>query len=350
MGTETQLALDLAERGWVPEPILRAGIRRLVASRRREISVGCEQSTRFSDAFVAEMDASDIAPLPHLANEQHYELPPEFFSLVLGKHRKYSACWWPTGVELLDDAEATSLRVTCERAGIVDGTRILELGCGWGSLTLWMAGHYPLARITAVSNSNSQREYVLTEAKNRGLDNIEVITEDMNQFQPSGQFDRVVSVEMFEHMRNYRELFHRVHNWLVPGGRFFMHIFCHRTTPYAFEVRSSSDWMSKHFFSGGIMPSDELPLWFQDHLRCINRWRWNGRHYERTANAWLSNMGQNRREIQELFSGTYGPDEAQRWWMRWRMFFAACAELFAYNNGEEWWVSHYLFERPDTAT
>jgi cyclopropane-fatty-acyl-phospholipid synthase len=234
-------------------------------------------------------------------------------------------------------------------ADLRDGQSILELGCGWGSLTLWMAAHYPQSHITAVSNSHSQKAYIESQACERGLHNIRVLTRDMNEFdiQP-GQFDRVVSVEMFEHMRNWQHLFGRVHQWLKTDGRFFLHIFVHRNVPYAFEVRDASDWMSEHFFSGGMMPSDDLPLVIQSPLRLVQRWRWDGTHYEKTANAWLARMDAQREVLWPLFVQTYGSSNAQNWWMRWRVFFMACAELFGYREGQEWWVSHYLFENSTT--
>ena len=292
------------------------------------------------------MDQSPIAPIPEKANEQHYEVPAEFFAEVLGLHRKYSCCYWPSGAQTLDQAEAAALRATCERAQLADGLRILELGCGWGSLTLWMARHYPRSQVTAVSNSHSQRLYIESQARALGLENVEVITADMNDFEIDAGFDRVVSLEMFEHMRNYRALFERVHRWLVPGGLFFMHIFCHRLVPYEFVDRDSSDWMSRYFFSGGIMPSDDLPLHFQDHLRLNRRWRWDGRHYEKTLNTWLARMDERKQSVMPILRGTYG-EEADAWWVRWRLFFMACAELFGYDDGQEWWVGHYLFQRPE---
>lgn len=345
-----KLAIDLTERGWVPDPIVRRGIRSLIGERLSELNPSnCEATAIKARQFVEEMNRGPIAPLSDLANEQHYEVPAEFFAHALGPHRKYSSCFWDATTTSLADAEARSLALTCEHAALEDGQRILELGCGWGSLTLWMAAHYPNSTITAVSNSNSQREYILGQARERELTNINVITEDMNRFHIDRRFDRIVSVEMFEHMRNYQALFERISNWLTPDGRFLMHIFCHRTVPYAFEVQDESDWMSKYFFSGGIMPSDDLPLRFQNHLALDAQWRWSGTHYQRTAEAWLQNMTSAREQIMPIFEDTYGVADAQRWWVRWRLFFAACAELFGYEDGQQWWVSHYAFSRRSSA-
>jgi cyclopropane-fatty-acyl-phospholipid synthase len=339
-------ALGLVEKGLVPDIAVRAGIRHLLRQRLDEIEADdCEAAARRLEAFVEMMDGSPIAPLPEKANEQHYELPPEFFDEVLGAHRKYSSCYWKAGEASLDNAEADALRITCERAGLEDGQRILELGCGWGSLSLWMARNYPESAITAVSNSGSQRRFIEAEAKRQGLANLKIITADMNDFAIEERFDRVVSLEMFEHMRNYRRLFRSVHDWLVPGGRFFMHIFVHRLVPYEFVVRDESDWMSQYFFSGGIMPGDALPLRFQDDLRLKRQWRWDGRHYARTLNTWLERMDARRQTLMPILQSVYG-DQASVWWVRWRLFFMACAELFDYNHGQEWYVGHYLFERP----
>lgn len=343
----SNLAVNWIEQGLVPDGVIRAGVRRLARRRLAEIRADdAEAAAGQLEAFVSEMQRSPVALVPEKANEQHYEVPAAFFEVALGRHRKYSACYWPQGVASLDDAEAAALAATCERAGLTDGQRILELGCGWGSLTLWMAAQYPNARITAVSNSISQREYILGEAARRNLRNVTVLTSDMNRFNIGGRFDRVVSVEMFEHMRNWRELLARVHGWLEPGGRFFMHVFVHRSVPYAFEVRDESDWMSRHFFSGGMMPSDDLALRFQQHLTLVRRWRWDGTHYEKTANAWLANVDARRDEVLPVLAFTYGSAAAEHWLQRWRIFFMACAELFGYDRGQQWWVSHYLFERP----
>lgn len=346
MKIDSNLAHEMSEKGLVPDTLVRHGIRRLLATRLEEINAtDVALMAEAQQEFVDAMNRSDIALVPEKANEQHYELPAVFFQTVLGQHLKYSCGYWEKGVRSLTESEYRALQLTCEHAQLENGMDILELGCGWGSLTLWMAENYPQSRITAVSNSASQGEHIREQARRRGLLNVEVVTADMNNFEPSRQFDRVVSVEMFEHMRNYRVLYKCIHSWLRPGGKFFKHIFVHRTTPYAFEVRDESDWMSRHFFSGGMMPSDDLPLFFQDHLKLEQRWRWDGRHYEKTCNAWLEQMDDARAELWPLFEQVYGKDFAGIWWRRWRMFFMACAELFGYDNGQQWWVSHYLFSR-----
>ncbi len=341
----TSLAISGIEQGLVPDVFVRAGIRRLLRERLAGIrSADVESGSEIFEAFVSGLGQSPTAVLTDKANEQHYEVPAPFFAAVLGPHRKYSTCWWPEGVTTLEAAESAALTVTCERAGLADGQKILELGCGWGSLTLWMAERYPRSRITAVSNSHSQRAYIERTAAERGLANVRVITRDMNDFDLGERFDRVVSVEMFEHMRNWPELFGRVRSWLEPEGRFFMHVFVHRSTPYLFVEHGEDDWMSRHFFSGGMMPSDDLALRLQDDLKLLRRWRWDGTHYERTANAWLANMDARRAAVWPLLEETYGRDAAAQWWMRWRVFFMSCAELFGYDRGQEWFVSHYLFE------
>ncbi|UCE89529.1 MAG: class I SAM-dependent methyltransferase [Pseudomonadota bacterium] len=342
----TQHAIDWTEQGLVPDLMIRRGIRRLLRERLDELAhKDVETMADAQRGFVRSMRGAPIAPLPHKANEQHYEVPAAFFARVLGGHMKYSCCYWPAGIESLDEAEAAALETTCAHAGIDNGMDVLELGCGWGSLTLWMAERYPDSTITAVSNSCSQHDQILSEARWRGLKNVRVITADMNDFSTDRHFDRVVSVEMFEHMRNYPRLFERIAGWLRPRGRFFMHIFCHRAVPYAFVDNGAGDWMSRYFFSGGIMPSDDLPLHFQRDLQLLQRWRWSGSHYEKTANAWLARMDGARDELWPLLEQVYGSHAVQQWWMRWRMFFMACAELFGHSDGQEWFVSHYLFEK-----
>jgi cyclopropane-fatty-acyl-phospholipid synthase len=340
------LAVELTESGYVPDSLVRHGIRKLLRQRLDEIHASDQQQmAEMQRAFIDDMNASPVALVPELANEQHYEVPADFYRHVLGPHAKYSCCYWPEGVNTLSGAEQAGLEQTCEHAGIEDGMDILELGCGWGSLTLWIASRYRNAKITAVSNSASQREHIEKIAAELDLDNINLVTADMNDFRSERQFDRVVSVEMFEHMRNHNELFERIHGWLKPDGRFFMHIFVHRSVPYLFEDRDSSDWMSRYFFSGGMMPSDDLPLFFQDRLKIEQRWRWDGTHYQKTAEAWLRNLDNARADVWPVLVNTYGRDFAKMWFMRWRMFFMAVAELFGYREGSEWFVSHYLFSK-----
>jgi cyclopropane-fatty-acyl-phospholipid synthase len=346
MAITTQTAQQWSEQGFLPDRVIRLGIRRLLAERLIEIQHNNNEAmAEAQHSFIQNMKDAPIALVPDKANDQHYEVPAEFFDLVLGKHKKYSCCYWPEGCDSLDDAEKQALIATCEHAKLENGQDILELGCGWGSLSLWMAENYPDSQITAVSNSNSQREHIEAAASDRGISNLRVITCDMNDFDIDGQYDRIVSVEMFEHMRNWQTLYRNINRWLKTDGLFFKHIFVNRGVPYLFLDLDESDWMSRHFFSGGMMPSDDLPLQFQQQLNLERQWRWQGGHYEKTSNAWLQNMDSNKDAIWPILEQTYGADQAQKWWMRWRMFFMACAELFAYNNGQEWYVSHYLFSK-----
>jgi cyclopropane-fatty-acyl-phospholipid synthase len=347
MKSRHAIAMNMSEKGIVPDQVLRLGIRQLLKARLNELHVDDIQSvTREKMAFIEEMGQSSIALVPEKANEQHYEVPSKFFMQVLGQHMKYSCGYWAEDTNDLDLAETLALVKTCRHADLHDGQDILELGCGWGSLTLWMAENFPNSRITAVSNSNSQGEFIRQQATHRQLSNVQVITADINHFQPEGHFDRVVSVEMFEHLRNYHEIYHRISDWLKPQGKFFKHIFVHRSCVYPFVDRTSTDWMSRYFFSGGMMPSDDLPHFFQEHLTLEKQWRWDGRHYEKTANAWLKKMDEAKESLRPMFEDTYGKDFAMLWWRRWRLFFMACAELFGYDNGQQWWVSHYLFKKP----
>ena len=339
-------ALRIAESGIAPDRLIRAGIRSLLRQRlvdeRRDSLEALREHQR---AFVASLRQSPMAVKTRAANEQHYEVPPEFFLHALGKRLKYSCCYYPEGNESLDQAEEHMLALTCERAQVEDGMDLLELGCGWGSLTLWMAEHYPKAHITAVSNSRPQREFILERCRERGLGNVEIITADMNHFTTDLCFDRILSVEMFEHMRNYELLQRRIASWMKPEAKLFVHIFCHREYAYAFETEGPDDWMGRTFFTGGIMPSYNLLLSFQDDVVIEDQWRVSGKHYQRTAEQWLSNMDRSRRQIMPVLETAYGRKDAALWFRRWRIFFMACAELWGFRSGEEWLVAHYLFRK-----
>ncbi|HXG28093.1 MAG TPA: cyclopropane-fatty-acyl-phospholipid synthase family protein [Nevskiales bacterium] len=297
-------------------------------------------------ARVRAWHAGPIAVNTRQANEQHYEVPPGFFEAVLGPHLKYSCAVWPRPEASLAQAEVHTLALTAERARLADGQRILELGCGWGSLSLWMAARFPRSRIVAVSNSQSQREWIQAQARGRGLSNLEVVTADINHFETAERFDRVVSVEMFEHVRNHAELLRRIQRWLLPDGLFFVHVFCHRQLTYPFEATGSSDWMARHFFSGGVMPSFDLLPSSADGLVLLRRWWIDGTHYARTSDAWLARLDANRSVVQSLFERKLSAAQAKLAVQRWRMFFIAVSELFGYRRGREWGVGHYLFAAP----
>jgi cyclopropane-fatty-acyl-phospholipid synthase len=334
----------LIERNLVPDFLLRRGIRKLLRQRLKEENKGsADANKKHKLALVEELKHSPIAIETKAANEQHYEVPTEFYRYCLGKHLKYSSCFYRQGVADLSAAEHDMLELTCERAELENGMDVLELGCGWGSLSLFMAAKYPKSRITAVSNSRTQKIHIDAEAQRRGITNLTIITSDINTFSTANRYDRVVSVEMFEHMRNYYELMKRISGWLKDDGKLFVHIFTHREYAYKFEVKDDTDWMSKYFFTGGIMPSDDLLFFFNDHLVKEKHWQVSGIHYSRTAEDWLKNMDAHKKEILPLFEKTYGKKDAVKWFSFWRIFYLACAELWGFKGGNEWIVSHYLF-------
>ena len=338
----------LLEKNLLPDAVIRFGIRRLLAQRLREEAQPSESARLAKVAgYAADLRTRPIAEDTRAANEQHYEVPTPFYQYCLGKRLKYSGCLYPSGRESLDEAEEHMLKLYTERAQIADGQSILELGCGWGSLSLYLAEKYPHATITGVSNSRTQKAYIDGEARRRGFSNLTIITCDMNVLElPAGQFDRVVSIEMFEHMKNYQRLLGNVARWLKPGGQLFVHIFSHLQYPYHFIARDQTDWMARYFFTGGQMPSHDLLMQFQDDLKLVSDWKVDGTHYQRTAEHWLQAMDRHKAEILPLFAQTYGADQVTKWWVYWRVFYMSCAELWGYRGGQEWIVSHYLFRKP----
>jgi cyclopropane-fatty-acyl-phospholipid synthase len=320
----------------LPDPVTRAGIDFLVGSRRRSLVSAPDADAAFARAMLER----PIAEHTDTANEQHYALPPRFFELTLGPRRKYSCCLYPTGRETLAEAETLALEETVAHADLADGQTILELGCGWGSLTLFMAKRFPKSRIVAVSNSAPQRRYIEGLVDAAGLTNLLVVTADMNTFQAASGFDRIVSVEMFEHMSNWQALLSRVRSWLNPDGRLFLHVFSHRHQTYRFDRNDQTDWIAQHFFTGGIMPSHGLISHFPDCFAIEQQWRWNGCHYQRTATQWLARFDANHTDIDAVLRDVYG-DQAKLWRRRWRLFYLATAGLFGHTGGEEWGVSHY---------
>jgi cyclopropane-fatty-acyl-phospholipid synthase len=333
--------IGVAERVPLPDLVVRAAIQRLCSRTASRLASGSAES---DVRFAGEMAARAIAEHADAANAQHYEVPAAFFGHVLGPNRKYSSCFYRGPESTLQEAEEEALRQTVEHADLADGQSILELGCGWGSLSLWMARLYPNSKIIAVSNSHSQRMYIQGEGAARGLKNLSVLTADMNGFDPRQQFDRIVSVEMFEHMMNWRELIGRLRSWLEPDGRFFMHVFSHRCGAYLFDRTDEEDWIAQHFFTGGVMPSHHLIRQYSDLFEVEKEWRWSGEHYQRTALDWLANFDKHRAEIEGILRDVYGADTAL-WIRRWRWFFLATSGLFGYAGGSEWGVSHYRMKK-----
>ena len=342
-----KVLINLAEKGFLPDLLIRLGIKRLCGQRLSETNtLGLEELENSHQQWIDLLTKSPVAIVPEKANEQHYEVPPKFFELVLGANLKYSSGYWSKEVFSLDESELEMLKITCERAGLVDGQDILELGCGWGSLTCFMAQKFPNSKITAVSNSKDQRNFIQQKNDKLNLQNIKVFTADMNDFSTDEKFDRVISIEMFEHMRNYDELLKRIDGWLKQNGKLFVHIFSHKEVAYPFEDKGDGDWMAREFFSGGQMPSHRLLMSFPDRMKIEKDWRVSGTHYEKTSLAWLRKMDTNKIEVLELFKTTYGEKDASAWFQRWRIFFMSCEVLFGFNEGSEWGVSHYLFEKP----
>jgi cyclopropane-fatty-acyl-phospholipid synthase len=335
--------MGTAERVPLPDVVVRAAIQRLCSRTATRLSM---HDAADDAAFAGRMMLRSIAEHADAANTQHYEVPSHFFAQVLGPNRKYSCCFYRTDATTLQEAEEEALRQTIEHAGLADGQTILDLGCGWGALSLWVARQFPHAKVTAVSNSQSQRAYIEEMAQSRGLTNLRVVTSDMNVFAPDGRFDRIVSVEMFEHMMNWRKLMTRVQSWLAPEGRFFMQIFTHRVGSYLFDHANREDWIARHFFTGGLMPSHHLVRQYDDIFAIEKEWRWSGTHYQRTANDWLANFDAHRDAIEATLRNVYGDDTAL-WMRRWRWFFLATAGLFGYADGTEWGVSHYRMKAAD---
>ncbi|MEM9354090.1 MAG: cyclopropane-fatty-acyl-phospholipid synthase family protein [Planctomycetota bacterium] len=336
------MLIELAERAIVPDAALRAGIRRLLRSRLRELESLGRNPEEDAAAFAEQFASGPIAVAADEANQQHYEVPAELFVAMLGSRLKYSSCVWPEGVASLDQAEEAMLRLTCERAGIADGQRVLDLGCGWGSLSLWIAEQYPGCEVTAVSNSRTQKAFIDGRAAERGFENLNVQTTNVAELKLDGPFDRVCSVEMFEHMKNWAALLENVDRWLAPDGRFFAHVFCHARRFYPFQARGKSDWMARHFFTGGVMPPADVFQRLAGPLAPVEQWEVCGTDYARTCRAWLDKLARNR---SAALAALHGAPNARVALQRWRMFLMACEELFAYRGGSEWFVRHALLGR-----
>ena len=342
----------MLEKNRIPDVLIRSGARYMTNRRLKQIqSRPIEEQQAYVNRYISHLKTQPIAIHTADANEQHYEVPTAFFQQVLGPHMKYSCGYWDNAgghnapQDPLERSEEAMLELTCQRAGLEDGQRILDLGCGWGSMALYMARKYPAASITAVSNSSTQKAYIDARAAAKNLTNLVVLTEDINTFTHEEAFHRVVSVEMFEHMRNYEKLMEKIADWILPEGQLFVHIFTHRSTPYSYEIRNESDWMARHFFAGGTMPSQDLLHYFCRHFSLEQQWALSGLHYTKTLEAWLQRMDARKEAIMPIMAEIQGPEHALKWWVYWRVFFMACAEFFRFHKGNEWFISHYLFSK-----